>query len=47
VQFAGMVVPGEYQINVVVPTVPDGDQPINATIGGVNTQAGLVIPIKN
>jgi len=47
VQFAGLVVPGEYQINVVVPALPDGDQAITADIGGVFTQSGLSIPIKN
>ena len=47
VQFAGIVVPGEYQFNVVVPALPDGDQAIIATIGGLSTQSGLVIAIKN
>jgi uncharacterized protein (TIGR03437 family) len=47
VQFAGIVLPGEYQINVIVPQLPDGDQPILATIGGVSSQAGISIPIKN
>ena len=47
VQFAGIVVAGEYQFNVVVPLLPDGDQPVVATIGGANTQTGLFIAVKN
>jgi uncharacterized protein (TIGR03437 family) len=47
VQFAGLVAPGEYQLNVLIPSLPDGDQPIIATIGGVNSQTGISIPIKN
>jgi uncharacterized protein (TIGR03437 family) len=47
VQFAGIVAPGEYQFNVVVPALPDGDQPVTADIGGVATQSGLSIPIRN
>jgi uncharacterized protein (TIGR03437 family) len=47
VQYAGIVAPGEYQINLTVPVLDDGDQPIMAAIGGVSTQAGLFVPIKN
>jgi len=47
VQFAGMVAAGEYQFNVVVPSVSDGDQAIVATIAGFATQAGLSISVKN
>ena len=48
VQFAGIVPPGdEYQLNVVVPQLPDGDQPIVAIVGGVSSQTGLFLPIKN
>ena len=47
VSYAGIVVPGEYQLNIVVPALPDGDQPITADIGGVATQPGVSIPIKN
>lgn len=47
VQFAGMVAAGEYQFNIVVPALPDGDQPVTADIGGVATQSGLSIPIGN
>jgi uncharacterized protein (TIGR03437 family) len=47
VQFAGIVAAGEYQFNVLVPTLPDGDQPIVADIGGAASQSGLLISIKN
>ena len=47
VQFGGIVLVGEYQFNVVVPAVADGDQAIVADIGGVSSQSGLLIPIKN
>jgi uncharacterized protein (TIGR03437 family) len=41
VQFAGLVFPGEYQLNVVIPPTPgNGDQPITETYGGVSTQSG-------
>jgi len=47
VQFAGIVASGEYQFNVIVPVVPDGDQPIVATIGGQSSQLSLSIPVRN
>jgi uncharacterized protein (TIGR03437 family) len=47
VKYAGIVLAGEYQFNVVVPALPDGDQAITADIGGVFTQSGLSIPVKN
>lgn len=47
VQFAGIVTPGVYQINVFVPQLPDGDQPILATIAAASSQTGLSIPIRN
>jgi uncharacterized protein (TIGR03437 family) len=47
VQYAGMVAPGEYQINVLVPQLQDGDQPILATIGGASSQTGIAISVKN
>ena len=47
VSWAGIVAAGEYQINVLIPPLADGDQPIVATIGGVTTQGGLLISVKN
>ena len=47
VQYAGIVAPGEYQINLIVPQLQDGDQTILATIGGASSQAALSLPVKN
>ena len=48
VQFAGLVAPGQFQFNVVVPqNLSDGDQPITVTYDGQSTQAGTLIAIKN
>ena len=47
VQYAGIVAPGEYQINLIVPPAQDGDQAILATIGGFSSQSSLYLPIKN
>jgi len=47
VQFAGITSPGVYQINVIVPQLANGDQPILATIAGVSSQTGVSIPIVN
>ncbi len=48
VQFAGLVSPGLFQFNVVVPSsLTDGDQPITATYNGFTTQAGTVIAIQH
>jgi len=46
VKFAGLVAAGEYQVNVVIPALPDGDYPIIATVGGVSSQSGLLISVK-
>lgn len=46
VQFAGLVAPGEFQFNVVIPpSLRDGDQAIAATYGGISTQPGTLIAI--
>jgi uncharacterized protein (TIGR03437 family) len=48
VPFAGLVAPGEFQFNVVVPSnATDGDQTITATYGGLATQAGTLITIQH
>jgi uncharacterized protein (TIGR03437 family) len=47
VQYAGIVAPGEYQINLIVPQQQDGDQTIVATIGGVASQASVFLPVQN
>jgi uncharacterized protein (TIGR03437 family) len=48
VQFAGLVAPGEFQFNVVVPaSTGDGDQPIVATYNGLSTQLGVVLAVQH
>jgi uncharacterized protein (TIGR03437 family) len=45
-QWAGLVSPGLYQFNVVVPNLPDGDWGVVADIGGTTTQAGAFITVR-
>jgi uncharacterized protein (TIGR03437 family) len=48
VQFAGLVAPGEFQFNVVVPgSLANGDQSITATYNGLTTQAGALITVQH
>jgi uncharacterized protein (TIGR03437 family) len=48
VQFAGLVAPGEFQFNVVIPaSLANGDQSITAAYDGVSTQSGALITIHN
>ena len=48
VLFAGLVAPGQFQFNVVIPaSLPNGDQPITATYAGSTTQAGTLITVHN
>jgi uncharacterized protein (TIGR03437 family) len=47
VLYAGLVAPGEFQFNVVVPaSLGAGDQPITAAYRGFSTQAGAMITIQ-
>ncbi len=44
VTFAGLVSPGLYQLNVVVPlTAPDGDNALTGTYNGVAMQSGVIL----
>jgi uncharacterized protein (TIGR03437 family) len=45
--YAGITEAGLCQINVVVPNLPDGEQPIVAAVKGASTQSGLKISVKN
>ena len=48
VTFAGLVSPGLYQFNVVVPmSAPNGDNTLMAQYDGQSTQTGVVITIQN
>ncbi len=46
VQWAGLSGAGLYQLNVVVPDLPDGDVEVVAEIGGVTTGPGDFVPIQ-
>ena len=47
-QYAGLIGPGEFQFNVVVPaSAPNGDNTLTATYAGVTTQTNVVITIQN
>jgi len=47
VEYAGLVGAGLYQFNVTVPaSVPSGDAAVVATIGGVQSQAGVSITVQ-
>jgi uncharacterized protein (TIGR03437 family) len=45
VVYAGLVEPGLYQLNVTVPSLPNGDAAVVATIGGVSSQTGVSITV--
>ena len=42
VSFSGIVAAGLYQINVVVPSIPSGDQPVQAIVGGASAPLATV-----
>lgn len=47
VRFAGLVYPGEYQINIVVPPgLPSGDNLVVFRVGGVTTQANAYLTVQ-
>jgi uncharacterized protein (TIGR03437 family) len=46
VAFSGLVESGLYQFNVTVPTLPNGDAAVVATIGGVSTETGVSITVQ-
>ena len=46
VSFAGMVSPGLYQINIQVPAVADGDQPISIRILGAASQGNVILTVR-
>jgi uncharacterized protein (TIGR03437 family) len=47
VQFAGLVTPGEFQFNVVVPAdTPPGDNVVSAIYNGVTTQSGVLLRVE-
>jgi uncharacterized protein (TIGR03437 family) len=46
IAFAGLISPGVYQFNVVVPQVAVGDQPVVAELRGLLTQSNLLLTIQ-
>ena len=48
VQFAGLISPGLYQFNVVVPpTATSGDNTLTAQYNGLTTQAGVLLTVRS
>jgi uncharacterized protein (TIGR03437 family) len=47
VAFGGIVSPGLYQFNLTVPEVPDGDMPITAQIGTIQSSNKLMVSVKH
>ena len=45
VTFSGLVGPGLYQFNVTIPSLPNGDAALVATVGGVSTQTGVSVTV--
>jgi uncharacterized protein (TIGR03437 family) len=45
VLWAGLVGPGLYQINVAVPSVAAGDQPVVASVAGARSQTGALLKV--
>jgi uncharacterized protein (TIGR03437 family) len=45
VEFAGLVGVGLYQINVIVPTLVDGEYPVVIRYAGQSSQPGVMVPI--
>jgi uncharacterized protein (TIGR03437 family) len=47
VQYAGVISPGLYQFNVVVPpSAADGDLPVTATYNGVSAFGGAILAVQ-
>jgi uncharacterized protein (TIGR03437 family) len=46
VQYSGLVQAGLYQFNVTVPSLPNGDASLVATIGGVPSQKGVLLTVQ-
>ena len=46
VAFAGLVSPGLFQLNVVVPDLGNGNQEVMITSGGVKSPAGVLVPVR-
>ncbi len=47
VEFSGLVAVGEFQINVIVPDLDDGDYPVIVKYAGRQSQDGVVLPVAH
>jgi uncharacterized protein (TIGR03437 family) len=47
VGFSGLVASGEFQINITVPSLADGEYPLTCSEAGQASQGGVVIPITH
>ena len=47
VQWAGLVSPGLYQLNVIVPVVATGDQMVQATVSGFQSPSSVFLPVSS
>ena len=48
VTFAGLVFPGEFQLNVMIPpNAPDGDLALTAAYNGASTQSGVLLTVQH
>jgi uncharacterized protein (TIGR03437 family) len=45
VKWAGLIGPGLYQVNVQVPAVAAGDQPVTMSIAGFQSAAGVYVAV--
>jgi len=45
VKWAGLIGPGLYQVNVEVPSVAAGDQPVTVSVAGFQSAAGVYVPV--
>ncbi len=42
---AALVYPGEFQINIAVPTLSAGEYPLQVSVGNQSSQSGVVLPV--
>ena len=47
VQAAALIDPGEWQLNVVVPQVPAGEQPVTISYGGATEAVSTYLAIES
>jgi uncharacterized protein (TIGR03437 family) len=44
---AALVAVGEFQINIQIPSLPDGEYPLVVKVNGIATQSGVIIPVTH